>query len=175
MKKTNKMKIFGAVLIVSIAAFITVMATRKPSVKPDDRVLTVKTRDAHLVDASNKPVDFSAFKGKVVFVNNWASWCPPCIAEMPSIAALKNKLKGEDVVFVMVSFDEDPEKSKAFVRKRNFDFDIYFPGDRYPYPTSSIPATFILDKSGAVISEHVGMADYSSDELAAQLKALANE
>jgi peroxiredoxin len=94
---------------------------------------------------------------------------------MPSIQALKNRLRGEDVVFVMVSFDEDPEKSKAFVKKRNFDFDIYFPGDHYPYPTSSIPATFILDKSGAVFSEHVGMADYNSDEITEQLKALANE
>ena len=175
MMRMNKMKIFIAVLIVSVAAFITVMATKRSPGKPDNQVLTAATPDAHLVDASNKALDFSAFKGKVVFVNNWASWCPPCIAEMPSIQALKSKLKGEDVVFVMVSFDEDPEKSKAFVKKRNFDFDIYFPGDRYPYPTSSIPATFILDKSGAVISEHVGMADYSSDELAEQLKALANE
>ncbi len=175
MMKLNKMKIFSVVLIASVAAFITVMATKNSPKNPDNRVLTVNTPGAQLVDASDKALDFSAFKGKVVFVNNWASWCPPCIAEMPSIQALKNRLKGEDVVFVMVSFDEDPEKSKAFVKKRNFDFDIYFPGDRYPYPTSSIPATFILDRSGAVISEHVGMADYSSDELAEQLKALANE
>jgi thiol-disulfide isomerase/thioredoxin len=173
MMRKNKMKIFIAVLMVSVAAFITVMATKR-SPKPDN-ALTVKTPDAQLVDASNKALDFSAFKGKVVFVNNWASWCPPCIAEMPSIQALKSKLKGADVVFVMVSFDEDPKKAKAFIEKRSFDFDIYFPGDHYPYPTSSIPATFILDKSGTVISEHAGMADYSSDELAEQLKALANE
>lgn len=175
MKRMNRVKIFGAVLVVGVAAaFITVFADKKPPERTEVNN-TLTTPDAELVDASNKALDFSAFKGKVVFVNNWASWCPPCIAEMPSIQTLKNKLKGEDIVFVMVSFDQDPEKSKTFVKKRNFDFDIYFPGGRYPYPTSSIPATFVLDKSGKVISEHVGMADYSSDELAEQLKALANE
>lgn len=171
----RKRKIFSAVLIVSVAAFVTVLATTPSSVRQGGNVAIVGTTSSHLLDVSDKPLDFSAFKGKVVFVNNWASWCPPCIAEMPSIQALKNKLEGEDVVFVMVSFDQDPEKSKSFIKRRKFDFDIYFPGEDYPYPTASIPATFILDKSGEVVSQHMGMADYSSDELTNQLKKLANE
>ena len=171
----RKMKIFGALLIVSVAAFITVLATGKGPEKASPLTETADNSSTQLVDENNNKVDFSAFKGKVVFVNNWASWCPPCIAEMPSIQQLKNKLKGEDIVFVMVSFDDDPAKAKKFVSKRGFDFDVYFPGENYPYPTASIPATFILNKAGEVISEHVGMADYSSDELADQLKALSNE
>lgn len=169
----KKLKIFSAVLAVSVAAFITAMATKHRPVSRD--AAAFNTAGAQLLDVSNKALDFSEFKGKVVFVNNWASWCAPCIAEMPSIQVLKNKLEGEDVVFVMVSFDQNPEKSKSFIKKRNFDFDIYFPGEDYPYPTASIPATFILDKSGEVVSHHVGMADYSSDELANRLKELANE
>lgn len=171
----KKRKIFITVLVVSVAAFITVLATTRSPVKRGGHVATVGTAGAQLLDVSDKPLNFSAFKGKVVFVNNWANWCPPCIAEMPSIQTLKDKLEGEDVVFVMVSFDQDPEKAKSFIKKRNFDFDIYFPGEDYPFPTASIPATFILDKSGAVVSQHVGMADYSSDELTNQLKKLANE
>lgn len=171
----KKLKIFSAVLIVGVAAFITVMATKQCPGMRETNAATFGTPGAQLLDVSNKALDFSAFKGKVVFVNNWASWCPPCIAEMPSIQTLKNKLKGEHVAFVMVSFDQDPEKAKSFIKKRNFDFDIYFPGEDYPYPTASIPATFILDKSGEVVSQHVGMADYSSDELTHQLKKLANE
>ena len=76
---------------------------------------------------------------------------------------------------MMVSFDEDPEKAKSFMEKKAYDFEVYFPGGSYPYPTSSIPATFVLDKSGQTVSEHVGMADYSGDDLAEQLKALAND
>lgn len=169
----KKREIFIGVLIVSIGAFLTVFA-----MNPGSKNKTAEKREAgqtHLVDVNNKPVDFSAFKGKVVFVNNWASWCPPCIAEMPTIQELKNKVKGEDIVFVMVSFDEDPEKAKSFMGKKGYDFEVYFPGESYPYPTSSIPATFVLDKSGQTVSEHVGMADYSGDDLAEQLKALASE
>lgn len=169
------MKIFGAVLMISVAAFITVLATSKGSENKKPPMEANEGSLAQLVDVNNKQVDFSAFKGKVVFVNNWASWCPPCIAEMPSIQQLKNKLKGENVVFVMVSFDENPEKAKSFIGKRGFDFDVYFPAENYPFPTASIPATFILDKSGKVISEHMGMADYSSDELANRLKKSADE
>jgi thiol-disulfide isomerase/thioredoxin len=163
----SKMKIFVAALIVGIAAFLTVLATKKEPSNP--KPLT------QLVDADNNGVDFKAFTGKVVFVNNWASWCPPCIAEMPTIQQLKNKLKGENIVFVMVSFDDNHAKAKSFSTKKGYDFDLYFPGANYPFATSSIPATFILDKSGEVVSQHVGMADYSSDDLANQLKKLAHE
>ena len=167
----SKKQIFGAVLIAGTAAFITVLATRSGG-----RETPVKQNpQAQLVDASNNALDFTAFEGKVVFVNNWASWCPPCIAEMPSIQELKTRLKDEEVVFVMVSFDQDPGKAESFIDKRKFDFDVYFPGEKYPYLTSSIPATFILNKRGEVVSQHVGMADYGSDEFADRLKALAHE
>lgn len=172
----NKMKILRTILLfVGVAAVAILLATERFSGRTSDEVSPVSRRNAQLLDASNEALDFLAFRGKIVLVNNWATWCPPCVAEMPSIQTLKNKLKGQDVVFVMVSFDEDREKAKRFVKRKNFDFDIYFPGDRYPYPTSSIPATFILDKSGTAISQHAGMMDYSTDQVAEQLKALANE
>lgn len=169
---TLKRKIFAGVLIVGIAAFITVLATRERSDRPaPDKANSL----SELRDANNKAVDFSAFRGKVVFVNNWASWCPPCIAEMPSIHELRKKLKGHEVVFVMVSYDEDADKAKSFMKKKGFDFDVYFPGPRYPYGTPSIPATFVLDKSGKTVIQNMGMADYSGDDLANQLKQLASQ
>jgi thiol-disulfide isomerase/thioredoxin len=130
---------------------------------------------AEMVNKDNHPIAFADLKGKVLFVNNWASWCPPCIAEMPSIMELKRKLEGVDIEFVMVSFDEDRSKAEAFINKRKYDFNIYFPGKKYPFVTSSIPATFIVDKTGKTVMEHTGMTDYSSDEIVNQLKALANE
>lgn len=129
--------------------------------------------NAHLVDKNNQPVDFDSFKGKVVFVNNWASWCPPCTAEMPSIQELKNRLHTTDVTFVMVSFDEDTNKARTFMEERGFDFEIYFPGQQYPYATASIPATFIIDKEGKVVAEQTGMTDYSREEFISKIKALA--
>ncbi len=167
-----KRKLFAGLLIAGIAAFITVLATRENS---GNNKTDKEKHLAELLDTKNNGIDFSAFRGKVVFVNNWASWCPPCIAEMPSIHELRKKIQSDNIVFVMVSYDEDPEKAKSFMKKKGFDFDVYFPGPRYPYGTPSIPATFILDKSGKTVIQNMGMADYGGDDLANQLKQLASE
>ena len=128
--------------------------------------------NSDLIDSQSNPVDLSGFKGKVVFINNWASWCPPCIAEMPSIQELKNKLKVEDIVFVMVSFDENHDKAMAFMKKKGYDFDIYYPGNKYPYSTESIPTTFVLDKSGKVVIERTGITNYVSDNMIKEIRSI---
>lgn len=164
----KRQKFMITVIVLAVAAVVAAFGFRKEPAVSDSRAV-------QMVNSENQPVAFSDLKGKVVFVNNWASWCPPCIAEMPSIQELKGKLKGTEVEFVMVSFDEDREKAMKFMTKRKFDFKVYFPGQEYPYVISSIPATFIIDKNGKTVIEHVGMADYRSDEIVNQLKALANE
>jgi thiol-disulfide isomerase/thioredoxin len=164
----NKRKIIITALVLAAVALMAAFQLR------DDRSAVVPAPDTHLVDVKNQSIDLASFKGKVVFINNWASWCPPCIAEMPSIQTLKEKLDSPDIEFVMVSFDEKRDKATRFMEKRGFDFKVYFPGKSYPYFTSAIPATFILDKQGKVVFKHEGMADYSGDEIVAKLKALAN-
>lgn len=127
--------------------------------------------EAELYYADGKPANFSDFRGKIVFVNNWASWCPPCIAEMPTIEQLKNSLPAEDVVFVMVSFDRDPQKGIGWMEQKGLDLPVYFPGKKFPekFITSSIPTTFILDRNGKVIHTQIGMADYSSAQFKQQM------
>jgi len=127
---------------------------------------------SELLDSNRAPVSMAQFKGNVVFVNNWASWCTPCIAEMPSIQNLKHTLKDENIVFIMVSYDDSPEKALRFVQKKNFDFEVYFPGKKYPFHTESIPATFIIDKNGIVVSSHSGMANFDNPELVKKIKEL---
>jgi len=165
MKRT---KIVVSILALAIVVVIAALGLRKSEKQETEKP------PSQMVDQENKPIDFDAFKGKVVFVNNWASWCPPCIAEMPSIQKLKDELKGTNVIFVMVSFDENQDKALTFMRKRGFDFDVYFPGQNYPYMTSSIPATFIVDKERNLVAQHIGMADYGGSEIAKKLKELAN-
>ena len=164
----KRQKFLIAALVLVVAAVVAAFSFRKDTDLSGSMPLEMVNKDNH-------PVAFSDLKGKVLFVNNWASWCPPCIAEMPSIMELKRKLEGADIEFVMVSFDEDRNKAEAFMNKRKYDFKIYFPGQQYPFVTSSIPATFIVDKTGKTVMEHTGMTDYSNDEIVSQLKALANE
>jgi thiol-disulfide isomerase/thioredoxin len=164
----NFNKIGFALLFVAIAAGVAASQLCKADVDMSERPLS------QLVDIENRPVDFNEFKGKVVVVNNWASWCPPCVAEMPSIQDLKTELNNESIAFVMVSFDEDHEQAKDFMRKRGYDLNVYFPGKNYPFVTSSIPVTFILDKNGSVVLQHEGILDYTEAEFVEKIKALIN-
>lgn len=116
----------------------------------------------NLKDLQGNVVSFSEFKDKVVFVNLWASWCPPCIAEMPSIQSLYDKVDQNDVVFVMISLDKDPERAKKFIEKRDFSFPVYTTMGTLPraFRPGSIPTTLVLSKEGKIVSKKVGMANY---------------
>ena len=74
--------------------------------------------------ASGETIPFEEFSGKVVFLNFWATWCPPCIAEMPDINDLY--AKENDVEFVMISLDKDRTKARDFIKEKEFDFPVYF-------------------------------------------------
>lgn len=130
-------------------------------------VVNTKTTDAVFFDASGKKVSLSSLQGKVVFVNFWATWCPPCIKEMPSIQALKEKMKGKDVVFLLVDIDGNYEKAKAFMDKRNLDLPVYTPATTVSstYLGTSIPTTVIFDKKGNMIQRIVGSVDFASEEV----------
>lgn len=127
---------------------------------------------SELVDSEGEAVNFEDFKGKIVFINNWASWCPPCVAEMPTIEELKGKMPSEEVVFVMVSYDRNPRTGIKWMKNKKIDLPVYFPGQKFPrqFITEAIPATFVLDREGKVLHTYLGMANYSSEAFIAQMK-----
>src|SRR5690606_9816177 len=85
-------------------------------------------QDVLFKNMDGEVIELADQKGKVVFINFWATWCPPCIAEMPSIQSLYNEFKGnEKVMFLMVDVDNKPEKSQKFMDKRKFDMPVYTP------------------------------------------------
>ncbi len=117
-----------------------------------------------LRNQEGKVVNMEDLKGKVIFINFWATWCPPCIAEMPGIDALSEDLKGEDVAFLMISLDDNFEKAKNFRKKKGYSFDVHQPAARIPemYYSQSIPATFVISAEGKLVYSHKGMADYNT-------------
>jgi thiol-disulfide isomerase/thioredoxin len=118
-----------------------------------------------MLDADNKTVQFSAFEGEVVFINLWATWCPPCIAEMPDINRLYQHV-GDEVQFVMISLDDDFDKARKFVSKKGFDFPIYRLASPLPpaYDSNAIPTTFVLDREGIIVARRSGMAKYNTEK-----------
>lgn len=119
-----------------------------------------------LINSKGEKVSMEAFKGKVIFFNVWATWCPPCIAEMPGINALYNDVKGDDIVFLMLSVDQSFEKAKQFKKKKGFDFEIYQPAGGIPqmYYSQSIPTTYIINAEGELVLTHTGMANYDTPD-----------
>lgn len=131
--------------------------------------------DFDLISSEGKTLHFSELRGKVVFMNLWATWCPPCIAEMPNIHSLYQEMASEQIVFVMLSLDEDPEKAREFVKKKGYSFPIYFLKNRLPsvYDTQSIPTTFVISPQGQIASKNYGMANYNTKNFKDFLKKLS--
>lgn len=130
------------------------------------------------VDASGKQVNTHDLKGKVVFVNFWATWCPPCKAEMPSIQVLYDRFKDNDkVAFLIVEIENDVEKAHDFLKAEKLTMPIHFPVGEIPqtWLGGSIPTTLILDKTGAIAARHEGMADYSRPEVTDFINELINK
>jgi thiol-disulfide isomerase/thioredoxin len=128
--------------------------------------------------SDGKRVSLKDFQGKVLFVNLWATWCGPCVAEMPSIERLYQKFEGRnDVAFLLISQDQAPELPRQFVVQRKLKTPVYFSAGPHPkdFKTSGIPATFIIRKDGSL--EHLGMGsqDWSRDVWVNLLNSLAKQ
>lgn len=121
--------------------------------------------DFELVDTNGQFVNFQNFKGQTVFLNFWATWCPPCVAEMPDIQSLYESGQVKNVAFILVSQDNDFEKAKSFVNRKGYTLPIYQLASRLPqeYASRSIPATFVISPEGKIIARQIGMAKYDTD------------
>ncbi len=137
---------------------------------------TEASYDFQLRDVDGRTVDFSTLKGKTIFLNFWATWCPPCIAEMPDINDLYQKVQSDNIAFVLVSQDKDFQKAIDFVREKDFAFPIYTLKSRLPkvFHSQSIPATFVISPQGKIASKRAGMAQYDTNAFRTFLKELSS-
>ena len=118
-----------------------------------------KAPDFTLSDLSGNQVRLSDLKGKVVFLNFFGSWCPPCREEMPDINAFYDEYKSKDVVVLVVDLQEDPSTVKEFMRQNGLTFPVLLDlNDKVGslYRVDGIPAWFFIDKNGFIKSSKVG-------------------
>ena len=117
-----------------------------------------------LVDLNGNEVRLENYKGKIVVLNFWATWCKPCISEMPSIDRLIKKLDGEEVVFLAAS-DENPDRIKRFVENNPHEF-IYthLQSNVYKLGISVLPTTYIINKEGVIAQKLIGAREWDSEE-----------
>lgn len=147
----------------------------KPTYTVDEDQMRDAGTEFYFADDSFKTHSIANYRGKVVFLNVWASWCPPCIAEMPSIASLYADFKNDDKVeFLLVSVDEDFEDAKEFVESRELDLPIYHYRGKDPeiFDSDVVPTTYVITPSGRIAMEKKGMAAYDSPQFVEFLNKL---
>jgi peroxiredoxin len=122
-----------------------------------------------LTDLSGREYRLAELRGKIVFLNVWATWCPPCRDEMPSMETLYRRLAGED--FVMLAVSEDAQGAQAvapFVRELGLTFPILLDPDGIiprKYGVTGYPETFVIDRAGRVIQHIIGPEDWASEQV----------
>lgn len=126
-----------------------------------------------LRDEHGTIVSMEALKGKVIFLNFWATWCPPCVFEMPNIAKLHKEM-GDEVAFVMLSMDNNFQTAIDFNKRKNYNLPVFSLAGNLPemYQSSAIPTTFVIDADGNLALTHRGMADYSTSKFKIFLEGL---
>jgi len=125
------------------------------------------------VSDGSTTVHLASYRGRVVLLNFWATWCAPCIEEMPSLIALHHDQSGMAVI--AVSIDEDAEAYSRFLTRRHVDLiTVRDPGQKAAnlYHSEMWPETYVIDRQGVIRRKFIGAQDWSSPEIRAYLKSL---
>jgi peroxiredoxin len=125
----------------------------------EKRQAEVQRANFTLTDLSGKSWTLSSLRGKIVFVNFWATWCPPCRKEMPDLEALSRQFAGQGLVVLAIS-DEEPTKVEPFVVQHKFTYPILLdPGRKVheQFYVEGIPKTFLFDREGKLVAQSIDM------------------
>jgi cytochrome c biogenesis protein CcmG/thiol:disulfide interchange protein DsbE len=163
--------------VVAFAALVLVMFAM-PSYRQGEASIAGKTAQDFSLEVSGRSAHLSDYKGKVVVLNFWASWCPPCVEEAPSMNRLQQRIAGRGATILGVSIDEDPEAYAKFLK----DFGVPFPTGREPtrklmhdYGTQMIPETYIIDRHGKLARKVIGPQQWDSPDMLAYFDALLEQ
>lgn len=140
---------------------------KKPKITLVDKSNAQFDYQGAFVDLEGNRVMLEEFRGKTVFINLWATWCPPCRAEMPHIESLYKKVRDqENLVFLMIALDKEMEKSKDFIEKKGFTFPVVHAsyGLNAALQSQSIPSTLVVNSNGEIVFYQEGMSNFDTQE-----------
>jgi len=141
--------------------------------KTTENIVKVKAIDFKLKDLDGKELSLSDLIGKKIFLNFWATWCPPCKSEMPEIEKLYQETKDSDLIIVAVEIGEPLSTVKPFINNNKYNFKVLLDTDQSvasKYGISAIPASYFIDKSGNIVSKNLGAINL--EQMKASIKAL---
>ena len=147
----------------------------KPSIDQSKNTIKTDLSAINFKDSKNNMVSLSDFKGKIVFINFWATWCPPCLAEMPSVNKLYQQFgNDEDVIFLLVDADSNFTKAQAYFDRKKYTMPIYTFASSLPKEiySGSLPTTVVFDKKGRIAYNGIGAANYANPKFISFIKEL---
>jgi len=157
---------------IPVQVFLQRTISLSPSeIKKENRTV-LKEYDWKLSDLHSNSVNLSVSKDKVILINFWATWCSPCIAEIPAFQDLYNFYK-DKVDFYFITNDKS-EKIKLFLNNKGYDIPVFRPLEKSPnvLTSKSLPTTFLISKKGEIIIKKVGVASWNSDKVHQIIKGL---
>ena len=132
--------------------------------------------DFTLPDMDSNPVQLAALQGKVVFINVWTTWCPPCIEEMPTIQRLYEQLHPKGLEILAINMDALGRQTvEPFLDRRRLTFPVLLDPESQTerlYGTAGVPESFIVDKAGRLVEKIVGPRDWAHPEIIALFERL---
>ncbi len=148
---------------ISWVVMILLMACSSNSEKSREKENGKGINAIKLVNLSGEEINMDDFKNKTVFINFWATWCKPCLQEMPGIERAQELLKDKDVVFLLAS-NESIEQIESFKANRRFNFEYVQVQNMEALNIQAIPATFIFNPQGELIFSEVGFRVWDAPE-----------
>jgi peroxiredoxin len=170
-----KHKILGPIVLIFVGAVLYVFAA--PSYRQGEPSLAgqrAKDFDLHITGASH----LSDLRGKVVVLNFWASWCPPCLEETPSLNTLQEAISSKGGVVLGISVDEDKDAYQQFLGDHHVVFPTYRDASKktaVDYGTSMYPETYLIDRQGLLARKIVGPQDWQSPEIMRSIGVLLDQ
>lgn len=181
--QTRILKLFAFVLLALLAAAVVALLQVKDSAfgpAPAGRIRVGQTApDFAFPTAEGKVMALADLRGKVVFLNVWATWCPPCRQEIPSMERLYRRLRGEGLEILAVSIDAGGAADVVpFVREQGMTFPVLLDPQgkiRGLYGLTGVPESFLIDKKGVVRKVAIGPLDWSAPEVLGYFQELLKE
>ncbi len=168
-----KRKLITALVLVFIAGLLYLFAT--PDYRQGEPSLTGKMAPDFALTLNGKPAHLSDFRGKVVFLNFWATWCPPCVEEAPSLEKLQTRIAPLGGTVLGVSVDDNQAEYQAFLGH----YGLTYPNFRdttklipKSYGTVMYPDTYIIDRNGRFVRKIIGAQDWTSPQMTDSINAI---
>lgn len=183
LKKHKSNILFGIVVLLliipqtrmPIQVFVQRIIAFSPSTIDEEKRETIQDYSWNLRALNSSKINLEDARNEVIIINLWATWCPPCVAEMPSLQALYNDY-GNQVSFYFVS-NEKSETLNRFMDRHSYSLPIFQPLEEAPAKlnSNSLPTTYVINKKGEILIKKTGVADWNSQKMRGLLDKLIAE